>query len=77
MWRRFSSAASEADRRESRISLSAVFYYGSGLQRRAEELRALVADGVETMTAFNILAIDIEIRGLKPSGGRTKPEIQS
>lgn len=60
-----------------RISLSAVFYYGSGLQRRAEELRALVADGVETMTAFNILAIDIEIRGLKPSGGRTKPEIQS
>lgn len=48
------------------IFISAVFFYGPGLVKRAEELRKLVADGVEQMTAFNILAVDIEIRGLRP-----------
>ena len=49
------------------IFLSTIFFYRPGLAERAEELRRLVAEGVETMTAFNILAVDIEIRGLKPA----------
>ncbi len=48
------------------INISAVFRYGPAIYQRAQELRVLVADEVERMTAFNILEVNIDIRGLKP-----------
>lgn len=52
-----------------KINISTIFYYDPGLQIRARELRELVAGEVEKMTAFNIIAVDIEIRGLRPKNG--------
>ncbi len=48
------------------IYIAAIFQYGSGLHRKAEELQQLVAEEVEKMTAFNILSVNVEIRGLRP-----------
>ena len=50
------------------IYITAIFQYGSQLYKRAEELQTLVAREVEKMTAFNILSVNIEIRGLRPDG---------
>lgn len=52
------------------IYITAIFQYGAQLYKRAEELQALVAQEVEKMTAFNILSVNIEIRGLRPDGER-------
>lgn len=49
------------------INISAIFTYGPGLMKRAQELQNIVTEEVEKMTAFNILAVNIEIRGLRPA----------
>lgn len=49
-----------------RIFITAVFWYGGGLRERARRLQEVVAKEVEKMTAFNILSVNVEIRGLKP-----------
>lgn len=38
------------------INISAIFTYGPGLMKRAQELQNIVTEEVEKMTAFNILA---------------------
>ena len=49
------------------INIVAVFFYGPSLQQRAQELQNLVVAEVEKMTAFNILSVNIEIKGLRPA----------
>ena len=58
------------------INIAAVFFYGSSLQRRARELQSLVAAEVEKMTAFNILSVNIEIRGLRPEGAESPKTVR-
>ena len=40
-------------------------------RKQARELQSLVAAEVEKMTAFNILSVNIEIRGLRPEGAES------
>lgn len=49
------------------INIAAIFLYGPGLLKRAEKLQNLVTAEVEKMTAFNILSVNIAIRGLRPA----------
>lgn len=56
------------------IYITAIFRYGPQLHKRAQELQELVSKEVEKMTAFNILSVNIEIRGLRPEDKRDGPE---
>jgi hypothetical protein len=47
------------------VNLSLVLRYGVNIMETATELQQRIAEGVETMTAFNAGAVNIEIRGLK------------
>ncbi len=46
------------------LSVSAVFRYEESLMDNVESLQRAVSDAVEYMTAFNILGVDVQVRGL-------------
>ena len=45
--------------------MAAFFKYDRELMKRVEELQKTVADSVESMTAFNILAVNVVVKGLR------------
>lgn len=50
------------------LNIAAVFYYDRALRKRVEELQRAVAEGVESMTAFNILGVNIVVKGMRNNG---------
>lgn len=47
------------------LTVVAFFKYDRELMKRVEELQKTVADNVESMTAFNILAVNVIVKGLR------------
>lgn len=52
------------------LNVAAVFYYDRALRKRIEELQRAVAEGVESMTAFNILGVNIVVKGMRNINGK-------
>lgn len=52
------------------LNVAAVFYYDRALRKRIEELQRAVAEGVESMTAFNILGVNIVVKGMRNTNGK-------
>lgn len=48
------------------LSISCIFDYSERLLERIEELQDSLAEEVGNMTAFNILSVNVTVRGLKP-----------
>ena len=47
------------------LTVAAFFDYDRELRKRIESLQKTVADNVESMTAFNILAVNVIVKGLR------------
>jgi uncharacterized alkaline shock family protein YloU len=47
------------------ITVLATIKYGSKVFKVAEDIQKRVSEQVEAMTAFNVIAVDIDVRGLK------------
>ena len=47
------------------LTVAAFFEYDRELRKRIENLQKAVADNVESMTAFNILGVNVIVKGLR------------
>lgn len=52
------------------LTVAAFFEYDRELRKRVENLQKVVADNVESMTAFNILAVNVIVKGLRAPGAQ-------
>ena len=48
-----------------RIVMVVIMKYGSRIVDVAQEMQTKVIDQVEGMTAFNVIGVDIDVRGIK------------
>ncbi len=48
-----------------RIIVLVVMKYGTMILDAAKELQKKIAEKVEAMTALNVIAVDIDVRGIK------------
>ena len=48
------------------LRMNGIFEYGGRLMKQVETLQKNLAEAVEHMTAFNILSVQVTVRGLKP-----------
>jgi hypothetical protein len=51
------------------LTIAAIFYYDEELRKHIEILQQRVAENVENMTAFNILAVNIIVKGMRTERG--------
>lgn len=56
------------------LDLAAVFYYSRDLIKHIEEVQQNVADNVENMTAFNVIQVNIVVKGMKFRKGAGKQD---
>lgn len=52
------------------LTVAAVFRYDAELKKRIESMQRAVAESVESMTAFNILAVNVIVKGVRLSDGK-------